>query len=69
MKVLTREETARRIGADIYLGALLDLRAGTIQPLAYARGLADAAIACGAAIPHPSALCVRLSEAASFGRS
>ena len=43
-------ETARRIGVDIYAGSLLDLRAGTIQPLAYARGLARAAIAAGAAI-------------------
>src|ERR1700735_872745 len=50
VKVLSREETARRIGVDIYAGSLLDLRAGTIQPLAYARGLADAAIAAGAAI-------------------
>ena len=39
-----------RIGADIYAGSLLDMRAGTIQPLAYARGLARAAIAAGAAI-------------------
>jgi glycine/D-amino acid oxidase-like deaminating enzyme len=50
VKVLSREETARRIGVDIYAGSLLDLRAGTIQPLAYARGLADAAIAAGAEI-------------------
>ena len=33
-----------------YAGSLLDMRAGTIQPLAYARGLARAAIAAGAAI-------------------
>ena len=50
VKVLSREETARRIGVDIYAGSLLDLRAGTIQPLAYARGLARAAIGAGAAI-------------------
>ena len=50
VKVLSREETARRIGVDIYAGSLLDSRAGTIQPLAYARGLARAAIAAGAAI-------------------
>ena len=35
---------------DAYAGALLDMRAGTIQPLSYARGLARAAIAAGAAI-------------------
>jgi glycine/D-amino acid oxidase-like deaminating enzyme len=50
VRVLGREETARRVGVDIYAGALLDLRAGTIQPLAYARGLARAALAAGAGI-------------------
>jgi glycine/D-amino acid oxidase-like deaminating enzyme len=50
VKLLGREETARRVGVDIYAGALLDLRAGTIQPLAYARGLARAALAAGAGI-------------------
>ena len=50
VRVLTQAETAKRIGVDIYAGSLLDLRAGTIQPLAYARGLASAAIAAGAAI-------------------
>ncbi len=52
VKLLSREETARRIGVDIYAGSLLDLRAGTIQPLAYARGLAGAALARGRAHPH-----------------
>ena len=52
MKLLSRDETARRIGVDIYAGSLLDLRAGTIQPLAYARGLARAALAAGR---HPHA--------------
>ena len=56
VKVLDREETARRIGADIYAGSLIDLRAGTIQPLAYARGLARVAIAAGAAIHTQSAV-------------
>jgi glycine/D-amino acid oxidase-like deaminating enzyme len=50
VKVLSREETARRIGVDIYAGSLIDLRAGTIQPLAYARGLARATLAAGALI-------------------
>jgi glycine/D-amino acid oxidase-like deaminating enzyme len=47
---LDRAETSKRVGVDIYAGSLLDLRAGTIQPLAYARGLARAAIAAGALI-------------------
>jgi glycine/D-amino acid oxidase-like deaminating enzyme len=62
VKVLSREETARRIGVDIYAGSLIDMRAGTIQPLAYARGLAHAAIAAGAAI-HTQSL-VRSAERA-----
>ncbi|WP_018234600.1 FAD-binding oxidoreductase [Ensifer sp. BR816] len=37
-------------GAEGFTGALLDRRAGTIQPLAYARGLARAALAAGAEI-------------------
>jgi glycine/D-amino acid oxidase-like deaminating enzyme len=65
VKVLGREETARRIGVDIYAGALLDLRAGTIQPLAYARGLARAALAAGALIFTRSP--VRLAERAGKG--
>ena len=50
VKLLSREETARRVGVDLYASSLLDLRAGTIQPLAYARGLARGALDAGAAI-------------------
>ncbi len=50
VRALSAAETARRVGSDVYVGSLLDMRAGTIQPLAYARGLARAAIAAGAAI-------------------
>ena len=39
--LLDAAQTARKVGTDAYAGALLDLRAGTIQPLAYARGLAS----------------------------
>lgn len=48
LRVLSQAETAQKTGTDAYLGALLDLRAGTVQPLAYARGLAHAALAAGA---------------------
>ena len=57
---LSAEETARRVGTQSYSGALLDRRAGTIQPLAYARGLARAAIEAGAVIHTQSA--VRAAE-------
>lgn len=50
VRLLSREETAQRIGTNAYMGALLDLRAGTIQPLAYVRGLAAAALREGAVI-------------------
>ena len=50
VRLLDRAETAKRIGADIYAGSLIDSRAGTIQPLAYARGLARAALAAGARV-------------------
>ncbi len=48
VELLDAAETTRRVGTTAYSGALLDRRAGTIQPLAYARGLAHAAIAAGA---------------------
>jgi len=40
--------TARLVGSEYYSGALFDHRTATIQPLAYARGLAAAALLAGA---------------------
>lgn len=50
VELLGAEETRRRVGSSAYRAALLDRRAGTIQPLAYVRGLARAAMAAGAAV-------------------
>jgi glycine/D-amino acid oxidase-like deaminating enzyme len=50
VRLLDKAEAAAKIGSGAYAGALLDERAGTIQPLAYARGLARAAIAAGARV-------------------
>ncbi|MGL3110300.1 NAD(P)/FAD-dependent oxidoreductase [Bradyrhizobium sp. BR 1432] len=50
VEVLDAEETRRKTGGGDYTCALLDKRAGTIQPLAYVRGLARAALAAGAKI-------------------
>ncbi len=50
VKALSAAEAAKRVGSTAFSGALLDMRAGTIQPLGYARGLARAAMAAGAAI-------------------
>jgi glycine/D-amino acid oxidase-like deaminating enzyme len=48
--LLDADAAARLTGTTAYRGALLDRRAGTLQPLAYARGLARAAQAAGAAL-------------------
>lgn len=48
--ILDAAETARRSGISGYHGALLDPTGGQINPLAYARGLARAALAAGAVI-------------------
>lgn len=50
VQLLSAEETTTRIGATAYSGSLFDPRAGTIQPLSYARGLARAAITSGARV-------------------
>ncbi|TWB07941.1 glycine/D-amino acid oxidase-like deaminating enzyme [Rhizobium sp. ERR 1071] len=50
VELLDADETATRIGTTAYAGALLDRRAGTLQPLAYVRGLAHAALRAGAVL-------------------
>jgi glycine/D-amino acid oxidase-like deaminating enzyme len=50
VRVLEAEETRAKTGTSAYPASLLDLRAGTIQPLAYVRGLGRAAIATGARV-------------------
>jgi sarcosine oxidase len=56
VRLLGGEETARAVGAAHYPGSLRDDRAGTVQPLAYARGLARAALGRGARIFTSSAV-------------
>lgn len=50
VELLDAAETATRTGTGAYAGALLDRRAGTLQPMAYVRGLAHAALGAGASI-------------------
>ena len=50
IELLDAANTAALTGARGFGGALLDHRAGTIQPLAYARGLARAAVEARAAV-------------------
>jgi len=50
VELLDLERTRHLTGTSAYAAALLDRRAGTIQPLAYVRGLAAAAIHAGARV-------------------
>jgi glycine/D-amino acid oxidase-like deaminating enzyme len=50
VELLDRQQTADLLGTDVYFGAWLNRSGGHINPLAFARGLAAAAIARGAAI-------------------
>lgn len=50
VELLGARETEAKVGSSAYAGSLWDRRAGTIQPLAYARGLARAAVSSGAKI-------------------
>lgn len=54
--LLDAGETAARTGTRRYIGALIDHRAGTVQPLAYVRGLARAAAEAGARLYERSAV-------------
>ncbi len=62
VSLLDALDTAERVGTRAYAGALLDRRAGTLQPLAYARGLARAAGAAGARL-HTSSPVVSAERA------
>ena len=57
--LLDAQTTARHVGSDMYHGALFDARAGVIQPLDYARGLARAAADKGVQI-HEKTAAVRI---------
>lgn len=50
VEALPANRAAELTGAHGFAGALLDRRAGTVQPLGYARGLAKTALAAGARI-------------------
>lgn len=67
VEVLGAEATAEKTGTDVYHAALLDKNAGTVQPLAYARGLARAAIQAGASI-HTKSLVTTLTPEGSRWR-
>jgi len=64
VELLEGHEAARLTGSDAFPAVLLDHRAGTIQPLAYARGLAAAAIRHGALIyaQSPALACEEVGD-------
>jgi len=66
VRVLDAAEAARKLGTSAYAGALLDERAGTIQPLAYARGLAHAAVRAGATIRTSSPVTAATDDGAQW---
>jgi glycine/D-amino acid oxidase-like deaminating enzyme len=61
VKWLDAKAAADAIGSEVYYGALLHERGGNIQPLSYARGLARAVLAAGAAI-HAATPVTKLSR-------
>ena len=65
-RLLSKEETADRLGTSSYEGGWLDPRGGAIQPLSYARGLARAAIGEGAKIYGQSPVMAITREGDSF---
>ncbi|MBS1270698.1 MAG: Gamma-glutamylputrescine oxidoreductase [Gammaproteobacteria bacterium] len=56
VELLDGSDAAVKIGSDYFHGALLDHRAGTVQPLGYARGLGRAAVRAGARLFTRSAV-------------
>jgi glycine/D-amino acid oxidase-like deaminating enzyme len=64
-RFLDKAEVEARLGTAQYLGGWLDPRGGAVQPLAYARGLARAAIRAGATI-HGDSPVVSLKQDDGF---
>ena len=64
VELIEGTDAARLTGSEAFASVLLDPRAGTIQPLAYVRGLARAAIRHGARIHarSPVVMCEDLGE-------
>lgn len=61
LRMLDAAETADMLGADYYIGAMIDERGGNLHPLNYALGLAHAAAAAGAAL-HGQSRALRLER-------
>ncbi len=66
-ELLSRQETARLTGSQRYCGGWLDRRGGTLQPLAYVRGLARSAQHAGCRI-YTHSPAIRLTRTGSDWR-
>lgn len=63
VQLLDKSQAQARVGSESVYGALFDPRAGTIQPLAYSRGLARAAQQAGAQLhDHSPAVSIKRTE-------
>jgi sarcosine oxidase len=67
VRILDRPAMSELIGTDLYHGGWLDPRAANLNPLAYARGLAKAAIDAGAGL-HGQSRVIRLERAGTGWR-
>jgi len=63
VSLLSRSEVLQLTGSAIYCGGLLDRRGGTVQPLAFVRGLAQAVLRAGGRI-HTHSPALRLTRRA-----
>ncbi len=66
VEALDRQRVAELTGTAAYRGGLLDRRAGVVQPLSYARGLAAAVQRAGAAVHGGSPVTALRPEAAGW---
>lgn len=65
-RVLDKNQMREALGSDQYLAGWLDPRGGGVQPLAYARGLAKAALKAGARIHGQSRVASITGSAGAF---
>lgn len=66
VEMLDQAAVARRVGTQAFAGGWLDGRAGAIQPLAYARGLARAAQGAGAIVHGGTAVTALARQGAQW---
>lgn len=79
VELLSRDQATAMIGSPAFHGGLFDRRAGTINPMGYARGLARAATAAGATLStgvrvrrlerHGDTLTLRTDQGPLFART